>query len=103
MLPIRFYVMGRIPSNDYWGDQIPRLENYANGHLTVRSIKLVSDGALGSWGAAMIEPYSDNPEEKGLLLVPPDALSSQIHRFFQDGWQVVRISSTAIFTIIQRV
>ncbi|GJJ08276.1 hypothetical protein Clacol_002486 [Clathrus columnatus] len=88
MLPIRFYVMGQIISNEYWGREIPRLENYGNGRLTVRSVKLVSDGALGSWGAAMIDPYSDKPEEKGLLVIPPDILSSQIHKFFQDGWQV---------------
>lgn len=90
MLPIRLYVMGRIDDNAYWGDKIPRLHNYG-GRLTVRSVKLVSDGALGSWGAAMIEPYSDNPSTRGLLLVPPDILSEQIHRFFDDGWQVVRL------------
>lgn len=88
IIPIRLYVMGRIPSDEYWGDKIPRLENYGNGRLTVRSVKLVSDGALGSWGAAMIEPYSDNPNEKGLLLTAPEVLSAQIHQFFKDGWQV---------------
>lgn len=100
MLPIRLYVMGRIPSSEYWGDKIPRLENYGNGRLTVRSIKLVSDGALGSWGAAMIEPYSDSPNEKGLLLTPPEALSAQIHKFFKDGWQVVCVLSSAIYHLL---
>jgi len=88
MLPLRLYVMGKVNSNEYWGGQIPRMINYGNGRLTVRSIKLVSDGALGSWGAAMIEPYSDNPTTKGLLLVPPDTLSLLINKFFDDDWQV---------------
>ncbi|KAF8499903.1 amidohydrolase family-domain-containing protein [Hysterangium stoloniferum] len=88
MLPIRLYVMGKIDSNEYWGDQIPRMIDYGNGRLTVRSIKLVSDGALGSWGAAMIEPYSDNPTTKGLLLTPADTLSLLINKFLDDDWQV---------------
>lgn len=39
-------------------------------HVVIRSLKLFSDGALGSRGAAMIEPYSDDPENHGLLLNP---------------------------------
>src|SRR5437588_702308 len=36
-----------------------------NNHLNLRAIKVVSDGALGSRGAALLEPYSDMPEIKG--------------------------------------
>lgn len=39
--------------------------------LTVRSIKLYMDGALGSRGAALLEPYSDSPESRGLLRNAP--------------------------------
>ena len=39
---------------------------YGNNHLTVRSIKLYMDGALGSRGAWLIEPYSDMPNQSGL-------------------------------------
>jgi predicted amidohydrolase YtcJ len=46
-------------------------------------------GALGSWGAAMIEPYSDNPSMKGTLLQSEATLSNLISHFFKDGWQVV--------------
>jgi len=42
----------------------------ATNKLTVRSVKLYGDGALGSRGAALIEPYSDDPENNGLLLYP---------------------------------
>jgi len=39
---------------------------YGNNHLTVRSIKLYMDGALGSRGAWLLEPYSDIPKQFGM-------------------------------------
>src|SRR5207249_2465370 len=36
-----------------------------NNHFNLRAIKVVSDGALGSRGAALLEPYNDMPEIKG--------------------------------------
>jgi len=39
-----------------------------DSHLTVRGIKLYMDGALGSRGAALLAPYSDSPQERGLLV-----------------------------------
>ena len=56
MLPIKIYAMVACPVLDeYCGDQV---ERYEGSKLTVRSVKLFLDGALGSWGAAMLEPYS---------------------------------------------
>ncbi len=37
-------------------------------YIVVRALKLYADGALGSRGAALIEPYSDDPGNKGLLM-----------------------------------
>jgi len=88
-LPIRLYLMGNVPSTDYWGPQIPRLLNYGkNGRLNVRSVKLFTDGALGSWGAALLAPYSDKPDTSGIMLNTPKALSSLVGKFWEDGWQV---------------
>ncbi|KAG6844297.1 hypothetical protein H0H87_008078 [Tephrocybe sp. NHM501043] len=88
-LPNRLYLMGHVPSNEYWGSQIPQLINHGKqGRLTVKSVKLVADGALGSWGAALLQPYSDKPEESGLLLTPPKDLSALVHQFWKDGFQV---------------
>lgn len=39
-----------------------------DSHLTVRGIKLYMDGALGSRGAALLAPYSDSPQDRGLLV-----------------------------------
>ena len=39
--------MGNIPSDEYWGDQLPRLINYGkHGRLNLRSIKLYADGMI---------------------------------------------------------
>jgi predicted amidohydrolase YtcJ len=43
-----------------------RTIDYANGHLTVRAIKRQIDGALGSRGAWLLEPYTDKPDSVGL-------------------------------------
>ncbi len=68
---------GRIKMNIYQmlepGDEAEAFMRegiHTTDHLVVRSFKLYSDGALGSRGAAMIEPYSDDTENHGLLLNP---------------------------------
>jgi predicted amidohydrolase YtcJ len=84
--------MGFVPSNDYWGSQIPRLLDYGvHKRLTTRSVKLFADGALGSWGAALIAPYTDKPDTRGLLRTPPEILRGMAEQFYEDGLQVVRI------------
>ncbi|KAF9478553.1 hypothetical protein BDN70DRAFT_879782 [Pholiota conissans] len=87
-LPNRLYLMGNNGSADYWGDTLPHLINYGkHGRLTLRSVKLIADGALGSWGAALLEPYSDNGNASGLMLSSPEKLEKQIRQFWKDGWQ----------------
>ena len=46
-------------------------------------------GALGSWGAALLDPYSDRPDSKGSMLASSEHLSKLVHRYHDDGWQVV--------------
>lgn len=46
-------------------------------------------GALGSWGAALLAPYSDKPDTSGLLMRSPQALSALVKQFQKDNWQVV--------------
>ncbi len=55
---------------EYFKEQ--RIEDYGNHMLSVRSIKLFFDGALGSRGAAFFEPYSDDPDNTGLLRITPE-------------------------------
>ncbi|MEA2568022.1 MAG: hypothetical protein QOI24_23 [Acidobacteriota bacterium] len=56
--------------------------------LTVRSVKLYADGALGSRGAALLAPYSDDPGNTGLLLAKPEHLRDVASRALKAGFQV---------------
>ena len=59
-----------------------------NGRIWIRSIKISSDGALGSRGAAMLEPYSDDPGNRGLLLVDPAFIENVGRRALTRGFQL---------------
>lgn len=63
-LGIRLWVMVRVPT-DQLAARIKdyRIQGYADDHLTVRAIKRQIDGALGSRGAWLLEPYSDLPPD----------------------------------------
>ena len=63
------------------------LINYANQHLTVRAIKIGADGALGSRGAALLEPYSDEPGTSGLMTTPPEEIYAQTLAASRAGFQ----------------
>jgi predicted amidohydrolase YtcJ len=61
---------------------------YGNDHLDIASVKLYSDGALGSRGAAMIEPYDDDPENRGLPFYTQEELDSLVRKANAKGFQV---------------
>lgn len=56
--------------------------------LSARSVKLYSDGALGSRGAAMLADYSDDPGNTGLLIESQDSLTKHATRAIKCGLQV---------------
>ncbi len=56
--------------------------------ITNRSVKLYMDGALGSRGALLIEPYSDRPDTSGLSLLDPDRLGTLMARADEDNVQL---------------
>jgi predicted amidohydrolase YtcJ len=58
------------------------------GRLWVRAIKISSDGALGSRGAALLEPYADEPGQSGLLLQEPDRIRRVAVQALRAGFQV---------------
>jgi predicted amidohydrolase YtcJ len=66
-LGVRLYVMVRESPERLSGRiQDYRIEGMGENHLTVRSIKLTFDGALGAHGAWFLEPYTDLPTSVGL-------------------------------------
>lgn len=50
--------------------------------------KIFSDGSLNSRSAALIEPYSDAPEEKGILYYTQEELTAQIREAYEYGMEV---------------
>jgi len=85
-MPVRAYVMigGAGPLLDSWLAKGPEIGDY----LTIRSVKLVADGALGSRGAAMLEPYSDDPGNRGLLIMDRAAIRAVAEKAAAKGFQV---------------
>lgn len=61
---------------------------YRTDYLSVNTIKLFTDGALGSRGARMIEPYSDDPENKGLFVTPLEKIESYCRLAHQNNFAV---------------
>ena len=59
-----------------------------DGHLWIRAIKLYADGALGSRGAALLAPYSDEPSNSGLLVSRPEHLRAWADWGLQHGFQI---------------
>ena len=88
-LPIRLYVMVRA-SNDVMAERLAgaRMVAEGNGHLTVRSIKRQIDGALGSHGAWLLEPYVDLPSSTGLTLEEPADIQRTAELAIEHGYQV---------------
>ncbi|MBO9664032.1 amidohydrolase [Dokdonella sp.] len=64
------------------------LTGYGDGFLDVRSVKLYADGALGSRGAALLAPYSDDARNKGLLFHRQDEMTAMIGKAIGKGYQV---------------
>ncbi len=59
-----------------------------DGRIWVSSVKLYADGALGSRGAALLEPYTDDPNNKGLLVSAPAHIQDVAVRALRAGFQV---------------
>lgn len=65
-----------------------RMVDHGNGHLTVRAIKHSIDGALGSRGAWLLEPYSDKPDSTGLNTTPVDVIAATAQLALQHDYQL---------------
>lgn len=59
-----------------------------DGKIWLRSIKIGADGALGSRGAALLDPYSDEPSHSGLILTQQSRIQEVAVRALQSGFQL---------------
>lgn len=57
-------------------------------YLSVRSVKVYADGALGSRGACLLHPYHDKPGKQGFLLSSPQQLDSLVKAIAAKGFQI---------------
>ena len=88
-LTARIYAM--IGGTDADFDALSRdgpLVGYGDGFLSLSAVKLYADGALGSRGAALLAPYSDDPKNSGLLFHAPAELTAMIAKALSKGYQV---------------
>jgi predicted amidohydrolase YtcJ len=88
-LPLRCYEMVTDDSASlaYYFARGPK-QGLSEGHVWVRGIKLYADGALGSRGAALLAPYSDDGTNTGLLVSTPEHLKERSIEALRHGFQV---------------
>jgi len=90
-LGIRLNAMFLIPGDGASLDDFIRNKpeiGLGNNRLTLRCIKFLIDGALGARGAALLTPYHDKKEEKGLIAVPQDEVDTIVKKCLNTGYQV---------------
>jgi len=86
--PIRLYQMVSDAPDllSEWFKRGPMIDY--GGRWTVRSVKMYSDGALGSRGAALLAPYSDDPNNSGLLVSTVEHMTDVARRGRAAGFQM---------------
>ena len=88
-LNLRLYVMigDDKAALDHYFAKGPQSAMY-DGQLWVRAVKLYADGAMGSRGAALLEPYSDDPNNSGLLKSTQEHIREVAERGLKAGFQI---------------
>ncbi len=85
-LPVRIYAMIG-GAGELWREYLERGPEIGE-RLTVRSLKLMADGAMGSRGAAFWQPYSDDPGNTGLLMLTRERIEEAARQAAAKGFQV---------------
>ncbi len=84
-LPIRVYAMLAEGAREALAEPLIAV---GEDHLTVRSVKVYADGALGSRGAALLAPYADEAGNQGLAFKAVSALAALVSETSARGFQV---------------
>lgn len=88
-LKLRVYGMALLPPRgELEMVKAPPAPAVAGSRFRLRAIKIFIDGAMGSRGALLFEPYHDDPSNRGLLLTDPELLESVTKQALATGWQV---------------
>jgi predicted amidohydrolase YtcJ len=84
-LPLRVHAFMTAPASN---DRLKTPPAAATGRFVMRGVKFYADGALGSRGARLYAPYSDDPKNIGLWRTEPAALARGVEAAVAGGWQV---------------
>lgn len=85
---LKIHVNAMVNPDDETMDHFMRQGIIDKEKLTVRSVKIYADGALGSRGAKLMEPYSDAPETSGLILESDEFYRHVCQKAYNTGYQV---------------
>ncbi len=85
-LPVRVYAMVG-GTGELW-DEVRKQGPVADPRFSLRAIKLVSDGAMGSRGAAFWQPYTDDKNNSGLLILSKEQVTETSKQALDAGFQV---------------
>lgn len=85
-LPVRVYAM--IGGEGAMWNTFLASGPEVNERLTIRSIKLMADGAMGSRGAAFWQPYADDPGNSGLMILKQETVERVARQAAEKGFQV---------------
>ena len=86
-LTIRVNAMLNNNSKDYL-EILGEGPDIADKFLSVRTVKIYFDGAMGSRGAALLKPYADDPGNMGLKLTDENNITEKVRQFNAAGFQV---------------
>ena len=86
-LTIRVNAMLNDNSDDY-KEFFTKGPDITDRFLSVRTVKIYFDGAMGSRGAALLEPYADDPKNIGLKLTDEKIITEKVNQFNAAGFQV---------------
>ncbi len=87
----------RVVASQWWDrklglEQIPgfiaRREQFTKGHIDAATVKIMQDGVLENYTAAMIEPYLRGGGTKGIPMVEPELLKSAVAALDKEGFQI---------------
>ena len=85
---LKTHVNAMVNPDDETMDHFMRQGIIDKERLTVRSVKIYADGALGSRGAKLLQPYSDDPENTGLMVENDDFYRHVCQKAYDAGYQV---------------